>query len=100
MATTDRFKALSNIEHGEQLEDGRVKIHDFPYGSIVEGLPDDVMKNLWDAGVLERVKTEETPEATVTIKEKESEAPQTPAAPDSGKPSTGSVGTEKVKESE
>ena len=53
-----QYRALSNIEHGEDVEDGN-QITRFPFGSVVEGLPADIMKNLWDAGVLEEVDTAE-----------------------------------------
>lgn len=60
-----QYRALSNIEHGEEEvgQDGMTSVttHRFPFGSIVEGLDADTMKNLWDAGVLEEVA--ETPQA-------------------------------------
>lgn len=58
-----KYRALSNIEHGEEVEDGN-QITRFPHGSIVEGLDKDTMKSLWDAGVLEEV--EDVPAPTVT----------------------------------
>jgi len=64
------YRALSNIEHGEEIEqDGQIvnQITRIPFGAVVEGLPADVMKNLWDAGVLEEVETS-TPTVTRTTK--------------------------------
>lgn len=63
-----QYRALSNIEHGEELEDGSGnQITRFPYGSIVEGLDKDTMKNLWDAGVLEEVGDVPAPVVTKTV---------------------------------
>jgi len=73
------FRALSNIEHGEQVADdegGGVRVFNFPHGSEVKGLSKEVMEVLWDAGVLERVEDSQRPEPTVTVRQAE-----TPAAP-------------------
>lgn len=56
------YRALSNINHGVEKVDSAtgessVEMTVFPYGATVEGLSADVMKNLWDAGVLEEVDT-------------------------------------------
>lgn len=51
------YRALSKIDHGEGThpETGRPLGRTFPFGSLVTGLPTEVMKQLWDAGVLEEV---------------------------------------------
>jgi hypothetical protein len=69
-----QFKALSNITHGEEQEDGTVVETHFPYGAIVEGISKEAMKNLWNAGVLEQVDETPVPVATSTVK-----APAAPA---------------------
>jgi hypothetical protein len=61
-----QYRALSNIEHGEEVEDGN-QITRFPFGSIVEGLDKDTMKTLWDAGVLEEVDTTEPVVTKTTV---------------------------------
>jgi hypothetical protein len=61
-----QFRALSNIQHGEEGGDGSITQYVFPFGSVVEGLDKDTMKSLWDAGVLEEVDTAE-PTVTKTV---------------------------------
>jgi hypothetical protein len=51
-----QYRSLSNIQYGEEVADGNQITH-FPHGSIVEGLSEKVMKELWDAGVLEEVES-------------------------------------------
>jgi hypothetical protein len=65
------YRALSNIQYGEDVVDeasGQTvnQMTHIPHGAKVEGLPGEVMKNLWDAGVLEEVETAE-PVVTRTV---------------------------------
>lgn len=89
-----RFRALSNIEHGEEEErDGQIVnvVYKFPYGAVVSGLSKKVMKELWDLGVLEQLGDAPMPtvQVTTTVNGQPVEAPagtdsaagSTPAAP-------------------
>jgi hypothetical protein len=65
------YKALSNIQHGEEQidkETGQITnvVTEFPYGSIVTGLDDKTMAELWRVGVLEEVIVAPEPKVTVT----------------------------------
>jgi hypothetical protein len=89
-----KYRALSNIEHGEEGVDDQNQptnvITSFPYGSIVEGLDKDTMKSLWDAGVLEEVGEEPVPTVTKTVTQTSSNDPsKSVSAPDS----SGGAGT-------
>lgn len=64
------YRALSRIQHGEEKNDGQGNIVneliDIPVGATVTGLPDEVMANLWEAGVLEEFE-DVKPTASTTI---------------------------------
>jgi hypothetical protein len=78
------YRALSNIEHGEEKtdKDGNVTnvVKKFEYGQLVTGLDKDIMKNLWDAGVLEQVDVPEAPKPESKQTEPSGGAPAAPAA--------------------
>jgi hypothetical protein len=61
------YRAVSNIRHGVANSDGvEVRVVEIPYGSIVTGLDNTTMKQLWDIGVLEEF---DIPEVTMTTRD-------------------------------
>lgn len=77
------YRAISRIQHGEEVDDGQGNIvnrmHDIPVGAKVEGLPSDIMANLWEAGALEEF---EDTAPTATVRDTPRPAPQTDSTGD------------------
>ena|SRR6266705_2761188 len=97
MATA--FRALSNIDHGEGTDAaGNPQGKYFKYGELVVGLSTEVMKELWDAGVLEQVEVHEAElQGAIdarTSQASSSPAPSTESTPAAGSPEGGATSTQ------
>lgn len=51
-----KFKAATRIQYGEEKGNGEgVELQTFEPGTVVTGLPNEIMKDLWDSGSLVKV---------------------------------------------
>lgn len=58
------YKAVTKIKYSDpKAADGPVEIVEFEVGETVSGLPKDVMKDLWEAGALEKVEDAPAPKS-------------------------------------
>lgn len=59
-----KYKAVTRIKWSDPTvppEGGAVEVVTFEQGDVVTGLPKETMKDLWDAGALEKVEDEPKP---------------------------------------
>lgn len=74
------YRAVTEIRHGQQnAGDGSNELLIFKAGDVVKGLPNDVMKNLWDAGALEQVDVVEVDKASTEEEQQKQEGEVTPS---------------------